>query len=186
MDDPAGQTIDAQCMRLLKATAGGDRHAFADLFKLEAGRLLAIARRILRRTDLAEEVVQESFVTVWQKAPQFEPARGNARAWLTVIVRNRALNMLRDGARVDLHDFSNGGDVGDAALDAQNAYADLDQDEDLKRCLATLPEERRRSILLAYVVGFTHGEIAARLKAPVGTVKAWIRRGVVALQECMS
>ncbi|MCG6114238.1 MAG: sigma-70 family RNA polymerase sigma factor [Mesorhizobium sp.] len=172
--------------RLLQRIANGERQALESLFRLEAGRMLAVARRIVRRKELAEEVVQDVFVTVWRKASQFDAEKGSARAWLTTSVRHRALNLLRDGARTDFHDPATLAELGDRAGDAQQAYQALPPDDDLRRCLDQLEPERRDSIVMAYVVGFTHGEIASQLKAPVGTVKAWIRRGVLALRECMS
>jgi len=178
---------DQFCDGLMLRVASGDREALGDLFASEAGRLIAIAHRILRRKELAEEAVQEGFIAAWKHAPRFDPARGSARAWLTTIVRNRALNMLRDGQRLHLvgdDDRAWHSEEGDSSADA--AYEALDEADALKHCLAQLDEPRRRSILLAYVLGYTHGEIAAKLNAPLGTVKAWIRRGVIALQECLS
>lgn len=177
---------DAACAILIERVAAGEREALAALFETEAGRLLAIARRIVRRAELAEEIVQDAFVTVWEKAVLYERGRGSARGWLATMVRNRALNMVRDGKRMEFHEPDTLAGLGDPEADADRAYASLSDSDDLKRCLEELQPERRRSIVLAYVVGFTHGEIAARLKAPVGTVKAWIRRGVSALRECMS
>ncbi|MDF1598730.1 sigma-70 family RNA polymerase sigma factor [Mesorhizobium sp. YIM 152430] len=174
------------CDTLMRRVAGGDRAALATIFDLEAGRLIAIAKRIVRRRELAEEVVQEAFVTIWHKAALFDHERGAARAWMTTIVRHRALNILRDGSRLDFHDADQLAALGDRAAEAESAYADLPETEDLKRCLGLLEPQRRRSIVMAYVVGFSHGEIAAHLGAPVGTVKAWIRRGVSALKECLS
>lgn len=177
---------DLACTALVERVAAGDQAALASLFSLEAGRLIAIARRIVRRRELAEEVVQEAFVTIWLKAPMFDRSRGSGRVWMAIMVRNKALNMLRDGQRLDFHEPDKLVELGDRNGDADRAYETLPEADDLKRCLGLLPPERRRSIVLAYVVGFSHGEIAAQLKAPVGTVKAWIRRGVIALQECMS
>lgn len=171
---------------LLGQVASGDRAALGRLFEAEAGRLLAVARRIVGRADLAEEVVQEAFVSIWRAAPRFDPQRGGALPWMTAIVRNRARNLLRDGARLDYVDPDALAAFGERAGAADNAYALLAETDTLKTCLAQLEPLRRRSILLAYVSGFTHGEIAAELKAPIGTVKAWIRRGVIALQECLS
>lgn len=176
---------DARCDALLRDVARGDRKAFATLFSEEAGRLLAISRRIVRRTELAEEVVQESFVAIWRRAPGFDRDRGAARAWMTAIVRNRSLNLVRDGGREELLAADDAA-FESAAGDAEQAYEALGETDDLRRCLGALEPARRSAILLAYVAGFTHGEIAARLRAPVGTVKAWIRRGVAALRECMS
>ncbi|MDI6027187.1 sigma-70 family RNA polymerase sigma factor [Corticibacterium sp. UT-5YL-CI-8] len=177
---------DQFCDGLLTRVARGDRDALGDLFNSEAGRLIAIARRILRRGELAEEAVQESFIAVWRNATRFDPARGNARAWLTTIVRNRALNMLRDGSRMDLVTEDEIADYQDRSGEAGIAYGTLGEGDALRHCLSQLEDKKRHSILLAYVVGFSHGEIAAKLDAPVGTVKAWIRRGVISLQECLS
>lgn len=177
---------DLACAALIEDVAKGRREALAELYVLEAGRLLAVARRIVRRAELAEEVVQEAFVTVWQKAAMFERGRGSARGWLTTMVRNKSLNLVRDGARMEFHEPSGLAELGDPAREADLAYDALGEDDDLRRCLGQLTAERRRSIVLAYVAGFTHGEIAERLKAPVGTVKAWIRRGVASLRECLS
>lgn len=182
-----GELTDTESAdKLLRRVAGGDRAALGQLFRLEAGRLLAIARRIVRRPELAEEVLQDAFVSIWTRAAQFDAARGSGRAWITAIVRNRALNMVRDGGRLDFHDADSLAEIGDRAGDALAAYGALAETDMLKRCLGALEEEKRRSILLAYVVGMTHDEISRELSAPLGTVKAWIRRGVVALQECLS
>jgi RNA polymerase sigma-70 factor (ECF subfamily) len=182
----AASDADETCDMLLRRVASGDRESLGAIFRLEGGRLVAVARRIVRRPDLAEEVVQEAFVAIWRRATLFDTARGRARAWMTTIVRNRALNMLRDSGRLELVDDADLHAFGDRTTDAEAAYDALPRTELLRRCLDQLEPRRRRSILLAYVVGFTHGEIAADLKAPVGTVKAWIRRGVSALKECMS
>lgn len=171
---------------LLPRIAAGDRSALAQLFDREAGRLVAIARRIVRRQDLAEEVVQDAFVAVWQRAGQYDSSRGSVIGWLTTIVRNRALNLLRDGSRMDYHDGETLAAIGDRATDAANAFDALAERDALKTCLKQLDEAKRRAILLCYVTGLNHGEVAATLNAPLGTVKAWIRRGTIALQECLS
>lgn len=178
----AGENSD----RLLTMAGKGDRDAFGQLFAAESGRLIAIASRLLRRRELAEEAVQEGFVSAWRNAPSFDAARGSARAWLTTIVRNRALNMLRDGSRTDLMPSEAVVEKRDASGEAVTAWRSLREGDALKNCLDRLEEQRRTSILLAYVGGYSHGEIATQMNAPVGTVKAWIRRGVIALQECLS
>lgn len=180
------ETRDEMCDRLLARIGSGDREAFAGLFASEAARLIAIAKRIVRRRDLAEEIVQDSFIAAWKSAPSFDPLRGRARAWLTTMVRNRALNVLRDSARIDYVTPVDIEAFRDRGPEAESAYRALADGDALKRCLERLEERSRRSILLAYVLGYSHGEIAAELRAPLGTVKAWIRRGVIALQECLS
>ena len=180
MPEPADTDI------LLSRVAIGDRAALAHLFDSESGRLVAIAQRILRRRDRAEDVVQEVFVSVWHKAAQFDATRGAARAWLTTMTRNRALNLLRDEARVDYHDAPDLAEMGDRQADAMGAFDALAERDALRSCLERLDEPKRRAILLCYVTGLNHGEAAATMNAPLGTVKAWIRRGVASLQECLS
>lgn len=171
---------------LLVRISKGERAAFAALFSAEASRLIAIAQRIVRRRDLAEEVVQDVFVTVWRKAELFDPDRGAALAWLTTMTRNRALNLIRNDARMDYLDSTTLADASDRELEALNAFDALAERNALRICLERLDEPKRRAILLCYVTGLNHGEAAATMKAPLGTVKAWIRRGVLALQECLS
>jgi RNA polymerase sigma-70 factor, ECF subfamily len=171
---------------LLARIAKGERTALAELFGAEAGRLVAIAQRIVRRRDLAEEVVQDVFVAVWRKGESFDPSRGSARGWLTTVTRNRALNLIRNDARTDYHDSASLTDVSDRQLEALNAFDALAERNALRVCLEQLDESKRRAILLCYVTGLNHGETAATMRAPLGTVKAWIRRGVFALQECLS
>ena len=171
---------------LLARIAKGERTALADLFSSEAGRLVAIAQRIVRRRDLAEEVVQEVFVAVWHKAKLFDQSMGSARGWLTTITRNRALNLIRNDARMDYLDGTTLADVSDRQVEALGAFDALAERDALRTCLERLDEPKRRAILLCYVTGLNHGEAAATMRAPLGTVKAWIRRGVVSLQECLS
>jgi RNA polymerase sigma-70 factor (ECF subfamily) len=171
---------------LLRRMAGGDREALARLFDMEAGRLIAIARRIVRRPDLAEEVVQEAFVAAWQRASQFDPARGPALAWLTTIVRNRALNLLRDNSRLQPTEDEALAALSERQRDAFDAFDRLPESDALRHCLGQLEADRREAILLCYVVGYTHEEVSARTGTPLGTIKAWIRRGMAALQECLA
>lgn len=171
---------------LLPLVAKGNRKALAELFNAEAGRLIGLAQRIVRRRDLAEEVVQEVFIAVWRKAEQFDPDRGSARGWMTTMTRNRALNLIRNDARTDYHDSVTLADMSDRQSEALNAFDALSERNALRICLERLEEPKRRAILLCYVTGLNHGEAAATMQAPLGTVKAWIRRGVFALQECLS
>lgn len=172
----------------LAACAKGDRRGLRDIFDAEAGRLVTVAQRIVKRRELAEEVVQEAFIRIWTHAHQYRPERGSARGWIYAIVRNRALNMLRDGSREDLITEDQLETIQDAEQLEQimAAWHRLDHNSRLKECLGRLEETRRRGILMAYVSGYTHGEIAGRLKLPLGTAKSWIRRGLLTLRECMA
>jgi RNA polymerase sigma-70 factor (ECF subfamily) len=171
---------------LIVACGRGDKAALQEIYRREAGAMIGIAARIVKRRELAEEVVQESFVAVLRNAARFDPAIGSGRAWLFQIVRNRALNMLRDTSR-ELPTEENALNAAvDADGDFENAYERLANNSELKRCLEQLEPHRRKGILLAFVEGFSHGEIAATLKVPLGTTKSWLRRSLIALRECMA
>ena len=168
----------------LEACARGETAALRALFEFEGPKLLGVAQRILRRRDLAEEAVQEGFAQIWRKSGSFDRGFGSARGWIYAVVRNRALNMLRDGAReetVPAEDLDRMRETNIAA-----SWDGLDPEGLLRRCLGQLEPERRRALLMVYVLGLTHGEVAGRMSVPLGTAKAWIRRGLIALRECMS
>lgn len=171
--------------RALAACARGDRAALRSIYDREAPKLLAVALRIVRRREVAEEVVQDAFMQIWRRADSFDPALGSARSWIFAVVRNRALNQIRDERHVAVEDETlEAAAARDGEVD--DAFERLAETSSLRRCLAGLEPERRRAILLAYVAGLTHGEIAGRLGTPLGTVKAWIRRSLLSLRECMS
>jgi RNA polymerase sigma-70 factor (ECF subfamily) len=172
----------------LKACAAGDRKGLALIYESEAARMVTVAERILRRHDLAEEIVQEAFLQIWNKAWQYDPSRGSARGWIFAIVRSRSLNALRDGGREDLTETDSLERLQDEGADAlyHDLFDQLDTTSRLRACLGRLDGLRRKTVMMAYVSGYSHGEIAGRLKLPLGTAKAWIRRSLVALRECMA
>lgn len=145
----------------------------------ESARMTGVSRRILFRQDLAEEAVHDAFVRIWQGANSFDPHRGSAIGWLYAIVRNRALSIYRNEHRYDHSD----GDLHDAIPD--DAVSRLPENSALRRCLEKIERPRRDVVVLAYVHGMSHGELAGRLKVPLGTVKSWVRRSLMSLQECM-
>jgi RNA polymerase sigma factor (sigma-70 family) len=166
--------------------ARGDRAALRAIYDNEAPRMLGVAMRLLRRRALAEEAVHDTFLQVWRKADSFDPARGDARSWLYAILRNRALNILRGETRTDLvEDFEPMGLASDEE-NAETVMMRLSDTGSLKRCLERLEPARRQAITLAYIHGLSHGELAGRLGVPLGTIKSWIRRSLVALRECMA
>jgi RNA polymerase sigma-70 factor (ECF subfamily) len=170
---------------MLQRCARGDRAALRALYDHEAARMLGIAQRLLRRRALAEEAVQDAFVQIWRKADSFDPARGEGRTWIYAILRNRALNILRGESRTDLVDDFEPMGLTSEEDDPETLVAKLSDAGALRRCLEGLETDRRQAIVLAYVHGLSHGELAGRMGVPLGTAKSWIRRSLVSLRECL-
>lgn len=181
MMSPRDPAHTAQLSAAIVRCASGERSALRVIYDLEAARMTGVALRILRRRDLAEDAVHDAFMRIWRGAKSFDPARGEASSWLYAIVRNRALTILRDEGRHDI-----GADAPEIAPpDAAVAVARLPETSALRRCLEQLDARRRTAVVLAYVHGLSHGELAGKLGVPLGTAKSWIRRGLISLQECM-
>jgi RNA polymerase sigma-70 factor (ECF subfamily) len=170
----------------LARCARGERDALRLIYDREAPSMIGVAARIVRRREVAEEVVQDVFVQIWRKASTFNPALGSARAWIYAIVRNRALNVIRSTRREDIVDADAMAEIADGSGPEDDVFGRLSDESALKRCLDGLEPRRRTSLLLAYVEGFSHGEISGRLGVPLGTVKAWVRRSLLSLKECLS
>jgi RNA polymerase sigma-70 factor (ECF subfamily) len=179
--DPKGmQTTSADPISgLLVSVAVGDRRAFARLYEASAGRLYGVALRLLRRRDLADEALQDAYLSIWRNAGRYDPAKGSPFGWMAAIVRYRALDLLRRDRETALDED---------ALERQPAPAAPSLTAEaraLEACLRTLDEKSRRCIQMAFLDGYTHEELARRLDAPVGTVKSWIRRGLMQLKACL-
>lgn len=173
---------------LLIRCAAGERAALQLLFEAEAPRMKAVALRMLRREDAAEEAVQDAFVRIWRKAHQYEPGRGTALGWIYTVQRSIALNMLRSEKREVSHtpeDIDAARELETEMQSADDILGRLDESKRLRVCLAQLEPARRKAVLLAYAYGLSHGEIAGRLASPLGTIKAWLRRSLSVLRECM-
>jgi RNA polymerase sigma-70 factor (ECF subfamily) len=180
-DSPADSATEAQVAAAIARCAAGERAALRVIYDIEAGRMVGVARRILRRQDLAEEAVQDAFMRLWRSARTFDPSKGAARSWLYAILRNCALTVLRDENRFNADE----GIAEEVAPMTENALARLPETNALRRCLERLDAPRRSVVVLAYVHGLSHGELAGKLGVPLGTVKSWVRRSLISLQECM-
>jgi RNA polymerase sigma-70 factor, ECF subfamily len=167
------------------ACARGERYALRALYEREARWLLGVALRIVRDRALAEDVLQDAFLQIWQHAAGFRPELGSARGWIYTIVRHRALKEVRDGGRLEAMDPQDLAGLADAQQGHQEDERGLDTQR-LERCLDRLDEARRDCVVLAFVEGFTHEQIAQRLATPLGTVKSWIRRSLASLKECLA
>jgi RNA polymerase sigma-70 factor (ECF subfamily) len=173
---------------LLKRVAAADRSAFSELYDRFSRPLYATAVHILRDPAEAQDVVHDAFITLWEKAPSFESTRGTAFSWAVTLTRNRAIDRLRSRRRrAALLEGSAPSDLGldenSSGPSADTAADSNDQACVVRAAVAALPLEQQNAVQLAFFGGLTQEEIAARLQAPLGTIKARIRRGLLKLRE---
>jgi RNA polymerase sigma-70 factor (ECF subfamily) len=172
---------------LIRSCAQGNQTALAELYKSSAPQLFALAVRMLRRNDWAEEVMQECFVSIWQNAARYSAEQSQVMTWMSRIVRNRCIDYLR---RPDLEVPDPDGAILEAwADDAPGPLARLEASDEGKRiagCMAELEEKQRQAVALSFFDDLSQSEIAQRMASPVGTVKSWLRRGMQRLKKCLS
>ena len=170
----------------LGATGRGDRAAFRRVYESTSAKLLGVCLRILADRQLAEDVLQDTYLTVWRKAESFDPSRASPITWLVTIARNRSIDRLRSGANLRKS----------APIDAAHEVADdaptpadaLQTGDDVRRlngCLETLDDKVGGAIRTAFMEGVTYDTLAARENVPLGTMKSWIRRGLLRLRTCL-
>ncbi|MFL9812053.1 sigma-70 family RNA polymerase sigma factor [Stutzerimonas sp. VN223-3] len=173
----------------LRACARGERSALQKLYEQESPRLLGVVQRIVRDAALAEDIVHDAFIRIWNKAATYDQTRGSARGWIFSVTRHLALNAVRNDARQTQLDPDEDGETSHAAIDGWQEQTDAFDwrvnPGRIEACLEQLEPVRRNCVFHAYVDGYSHQEIAQRLGAPLGTVKAWIRRSLTALRECI-
>lgn len=182
--------------RLLARVGLADRAAFATLYQRTSAQLLGVVLRIQRDRALAEDVLQEVFVNIWRAADSFDPVRSQPMTWLASVARNRAIDSLRrretqpafestsrfgsDGDEVDLLD-----QVPSDVPGPQDLLGLMAQARAVKRCLGSLSGEQQQCIALAFYQGMSHAEVATHLHQPLGSVKSWVRRGLLSLKTCL-
>lgn len=174
---------------LMSRIALRDRVAFERLYRATCAHLLSVAFRILNNRDRAEEVLQEAFMNVWHSAGGYNPVMATPMTWLINIVRNKAIDALRSGktergTTVALDEEALAV-AADDSQEPQRLLADSLAKARIDTCMAALTPSQRQALALAYYRGMVHTDIAAALGAPLGTAKAWVRRGLDKLKECL-
>ena len=183
MNDTSPETDSLE--QLLVRTGMGDRAAFARLYRQTAPRLFGLCLRLMRERNEAEDVLQEAFVSIWRRANRYNPALGGANTWLTAVVRNRAIDRLRQRREVtntEPLDFERLPDTNPGP--AAHAVASADYLR-LERCLQQLDPKYSRSVRAAFFTGATYKELAERGQVPLATLKSWIRRALLQLRTCL-
>jgi RNA polymerase sigma-70 factor (ECF subfamily) len=171
---------------LLAQVALSNRTAFETLYRDTSSRLFGICLRVLNERAEAEEVLQEVYTSVWRKAGQFDAARASAMSWLSMMARNKSIDRLRAmPARSTRSGLEMADEIADpGASPAQQAETLTDRAR-LENCLQQLEPKRHSLIRAAFFDGSTYEELAARIEAPLGSVKSWIRRGLMQLRTCL-
>jgi RNA polymerase sigma-70 factor (ECF subfamily) len=171
---------EIELAQLLQRCAARDTAAFRQLYDKTSPILFARLLRMLRRRSVAEEALQDVFVRIWERAAQFDAHRGRALAWMVTIARYCAIDLMRR-ERMTL--------VGDDALESipdESAAESIEKPNNFDFCIGQLNENTRACLTLAFVEGRSHEEIARATSNPLGSVKSWIRRGLLSLKQCLS
>lgn len=185
-DPTADLELEVQLMQRL---GKGDRQSFAELYDRFSSVLFSIACRVLNNHEAAQDVLQEVFVQIWEKAPLYDPARGKPLTWAITLTRNKAIDRLRttqrrSRLREDLEKEASAAEQFDDKSSLA-AVQSVEQGALVRAALTKLPREQIEALELAFFAGLTQVEIAERLQTPLGTVKARIRRGMMRLRELL-
>jgi len=165
--------------RLLDRVIGGDAQALRSIYDRCSARAFGIAQQILRARPDAEEILQETFLEVWKRAREFDPARGSVEGWVVTIARSRSIDRLRArGAAARARESDPSSSMSQAAPPPLEAAERREARERVAAALKALPVEQRQVLELAYFEGLSQSEIAARLAEPLGTVKTRVRLGM--------
>lgn len=182
--------------QLLARAGMGDRAAFAALYEKSSPHLFAVILRICRDRAQAEDILQEVYVNVWRAASGFDAAQSQPLTWLTSIARNRAIDSLRRAQTQPQLQTSTITGADDEDSDVYDQTADdrpgplelLSEAADARalwKCMQDLSPPQRQSVALAFYDGLSHAEVAEKMGQPLGTVKSWVRRALLALKACL-
>ena len=185
------ETSETKVIALLNQVAEQDTAALKALYNACSAKLYGLALRVVTQRELAEDVLQEAFLTIWRCAPDYRASLSPPMAWMGVIVRSRALDLLRRRASERLHMTQEIDEVLADTLDAggptpMDIVESSEQAWALNQCLSKLESKHRELVNLAYLRDLSHSELATQLKLPLGTVKTWIRKGLDQLRVCMA
>jgi RNA polymerase sigma factor (sigma-70 family) len=178
--DPARTRLIAE----LERVAEGDKAALREVYRLTSAKLYGICLHILADRTLAEDVLQEVYIQIWQGAARFDPGRASPITWLCMIARSRAIDWRRASGRYE-GALSSAAEVPRAESLARDSGDADDRSELLHRCMDDLDDSPRLSIRAAFIDGFTYSELARRMDVPLGTMKSWVRRGLAQLKRCI-
>ena len=163
----------------------GSQAALSEVYEATSAKLFGICLRILRDRAEAEDALQDIYLNVWRKAATFDAARASPITWLATLARNRSIDRLRSLGPSRSEPVDLAAEIPDPGPDAAAVLEDEEARARLNRCIGELEPRRSDAIRTAFFEGVTYGELAERDGVPVGTMKSWIRRGLLQLKECL-
>ena len=175
----------ARLTEALVRTGQEDREAFRSLYRLTSAKLFGVILRICPDRGVAEELLHDVYLLVWRRAGAFDPGRASPITWLATVARNRAIDWRRAQGDRQFIDVDAVAELPDATPLASDALVDADERDRLHRCLQTLEPRQRSAIRTAFFDGVTYAELAGRAGVPLGTMKSWVRRGLIGLRQCL-
>jgi len=181
---PATSAIDP-LTDLMPRIAAGDRAALRQLYQATSAKLFGVCLRILSNRDESEDVLQEVYITIWRRADRFEAGRASVMTWVSTIARNRAIDRLRARGPLAYAEQVEELEIDDGQPRADTLLEAAQSGEALGKCLSELDDRTEKVIRTAFFEGVTYEALAARMDAPLGTVKSWIRRGLAKLKGCL-
>lgn len=186
---PASPTTDptarAALVEALVATGREDRAAFRTLYRLTSAKLFGVCLRICQDRSAAEDVLSDVYLLIWRRAGAYEPGRASPITWLATIARNRAIDWRRSTAARPSASLDDAPDVADDQPSAVDQLLRSEEDGRLHLCLDQLDDRQRGAIRTAFFDGLTYAELAERDSVPLGTMKSWVRRGLLRLKDCL-
>ena len=184
--DPAsGDGARQRLVEALVATGAEDRGAFRTLYRLTSAKLFGICLRICGDRQAAEDVLSEVYLTIWKRAGAFEPGRASPITWLATIARNRAIDWRRASGRAAPAPIEDIAELADDRVSAEDSMIVEERVGQLHLCLEQLDDRQRDAIRTAFFDGLTYAELATRNAVPLGTMKSWVRRGLMRLKDCL-
>jgi RNA polymerase sigma-70 factor (ECF subfamily) len=186
MDPERAKELEVE-IELLRRVGQGDRVSFEALYDRISGVLFSAAYRVLNNQAAAEDVLQDVFIQIWEKAPVYNPALGKPLTWALTLTRNKAIDRLRSTQRRNRlqDDAQRESELFEQFDDRSSfdAFASAETNQLVREAIQKLSEDQREVIVLAFFSSMTQTEIAERLKLPLGTIKARIRRGMMKLRD---
>jgi RNA polymerase sigma-70 factor (ECF subfamily) len=175
----------AELSGLIQRVARGDRKALNAVYDRTSAKLYGVCLRVARDRDAADDILQDVYLKVWNRAARFDPDLASPITWLCAVARNAAIDWVRKHGRPTMPSTDSTDAAETGFGEALEAMAADEERAAIFDCLMALPPDQQRAIRLAFFDGLSHSELASIMRTPLGTTKSWIRRGLLQLRGCL-